>query len=170
MMTYFYTKLFVFLFIGLYFFSSLWIVYSPWKSQNDNPDTLNITFFPLYSWTIFTDVPRTIESYPTLRISYVNGVAIEPPIYFVDADKLFDTSKKPKDSWYKLFEQLSRDIQSGDNAHILATRKEIEAGFLSANVTYELVQIRFQPIEFFRTRKVLNSISYGIFKTSEGHN
>lgn len=102
--------------------------------------------FPLSSWLIFSLVPGTVQEF-AVRIRGYGESTVSPPLFFAEAGSIV-----PDPHSVKAFEQIQRFGRSVDENRPDAERMRIvfERNFLPRGVEYELVRIRYRPLERYR--------------------
>lgn len=122
--------------------------------------------FPFFSWSLFSKVPEDVEVLHTLRILSLNGKKLDRPIFFADAEFLFAVDKNSPRAWYNLFQDLAYALESGGEKEVEQIRKSIERHILVESIEYEVVEVRFRPINFYKNREVIELKHYGTFQVS----
>lgn len=154
-MTFLQTKIAILCILFFYLSTGLLMTYTTVIKQNSP------SLFPLFSWAIFTEIIRPTEEYATIRILSYDGRDLSPPLYFNDALGLFDTKFTSPQSWYVLFNDLCGNIQAQNQKNIFSLREKIETILIPRDVIYEVVTIKINPLDFYKSRTVINITSCG---------
>lgn len=156
-MNYFQTKLFILAILVTYFSVGFLMRYGKLGRENDP------RLFPFFSWALFSEVVREVEEYHTIRILALEGEKLDPPIYFNDAEQLFERHlENAPQTWYVLFEELAESLEKSRADRVGILRSRIDKNLLAEEVEYEVVKIKFKPANFYKDRKVLKVKAYGV--------
>ena len=119
--------------------------------------------YPFFSWFLFPSVPY-IQTEFVILIHEFNGKTIEPPRFSTEIKGVLSFHGA---GYYKITQELGRGILNENEDKIENLREQFEKLFLSHPVLYEVVQITFDPIERWKTEKILHKKSISMFHTQE---
>lgn len=116
--------------------------------------------FPLYNWNIFHTTPSKYRTQDFLLIHSLDGKVLNPPKDILDMQPLF-----PDVAFYTLTNKIR-----GLKLHFYDPQKEVLLIHINENlnrhfdrVEWELVEQRFDVIEYYLSHSVLKTKSFGRF-------
>ena len=107
--------------------------------------------YPFFSWFLFSKVPARIQIDFAIRIHEFAEKRFEPPIFFEKAKGIYDKTSYSTTDYYHLVQLLGMSLQSNRMNEVKRLRRELEKNFLSYPVVYEVVELKFNPIERWKT-------------------
>ena len=120
--------------------------------------------FPFASWFLFSLVPgRQSEFDPLLRTA--NDDPTVPGRSFRAADHLVRHSHSVV--FHELIQQLGAAEARSDTPASRALRRQIEGDFEPSVVRYDLVRVKYTPVERWRTGRVRETAAVRSFGTGE---
>lgn len=135
--------LFLYLFLGLF----LGITYNLGKRPRRQE------IFPVFSWFLFSKVPKENITVYNIIIHKHNEQIFNPGIPFEEADKSIVTSNKNA-VVQTLINQMGNSYRRNQQEEFTKFRQVFEKNHLKGQVEYELVQERYSLLERFKTGKI----------------
>ena len=120
--------------------------------------------FPFASWFLFSLVPGRQSEFDLLLHTREEGPA-GPGVSFRLADRLVRHSHSVV--FHELIQQLGAAEERRDAPASRALRRQIEGDFEPGVVCYDLVRVKYAPIERWRTGRVRESAAVRAFTTGE---
>lgn len=119
--------------------------------------------YPFFSWFVFSGVPPKSQEQYDARILEFKGKALNPPVFLKDARGLYliDSVALPQYSY--LVRLLGVSIAGDSPEDIARNRQALEKNFLARPVSYEIVKVRFDTLEYFREGKISEINSVAVF-------
>ena len=102
---------------------------------------------PFFSWFLFAQVPNQMGVF-AIKIHEYRGLPLDPPVFFEKASGIVSNPSSPKAR--ELIQRIGERIDSGDRSTADDLRHRFEHGFLSAPTRYELIRLRYDPLERWR--------------------
>lgn len=128
------------------------------------------TLYPLFSWYLYPRVPSRLETDITLRIHEARGERFEPPQFLEETQGIYDRAYN-KSAFRRITTRLAEKLAAGSPPEeITALRRELEEALPARPLVYEIVKIRYNPIERWKTGKVETVERIVIFRTGEKTN
>jgi hypothetical protein len=118
--------------------------------------------YPFFSWALFRSVPQRTDWSATLRVTSADGTELSRPLPLAEASEYFDASKV--DNYNFWLRQFVVGIELKDSGIETEARRRIEAGF-TAPVTYELVKLTIDTVNYWKTGRVAGESVVGTFST-----
>lgn len=118
-------------------------------------------FYPFFSWSLFAKVPPRIQEEFEMRIIGIRGERFERPVPLFEARNLLLLSPASVQEAERLVEEFGRAL-SGNGQETEALRKALESRF-DPTLSYEIVKIKFNPIDRLRSGQVLTEESTARF-------
>lgn len=106
------------------------------------------SMIPFYSWFLFDTVPNK-KHIASLRILEYRGKVLEPPVLFVEAKGVVREPRSPKAR--ELISELNKSIRQNQKEETGRLREFLEQSFLPRCIRYEIVLIKYDPIERWKT-------------------
>jgi hypothetical protein len=127
--------------------------------------TIHREIFPIFSWDLFSSIPAPQGSDYGIKILAVDGVALNPPVYFEKADTIF--AKAHSIDAYSSIALLGGAVAANDQAAIDAQRAVFEPVFLSdrKNVRYVVVQRTYDLLERWQSNTFIQETELRAFET-----
>ena len=133
-------KKFILAFFILYFVGGLATeVFPAWQDKS---------MIPFYSWFLFDRVPND-RSTSALRILEYRGTIVEPPLLFQEAKGVVKEPRSPKAR--ELISKMTKSIRKNQKEETGHLRESLEQSFLPGCLRYEIVMIKYDPIERWKT-------------------
>ena len=151
-MSYRSTKIFVALFLAVYFLAGLYTSNLP-----------NREAYPFFSWNLFSKVPQANVREFALRIVEYKGQRFDPPIFLNEAKGMYSRARLHK--YWGPINSLGRNIKSNNKEEIERFRRRVENIFYSHPVTYEIVRIRYNSVERWKTGRLQQVETIAVFTT-----
>lgn len=150
-------KLFIFIFFIIYTIVGFF----------GNRYALNGEYFPVFSWSLFSEVKNPWESVEIEIISIGEKEFSEPVNYF-DLDGYFESSDARSTAITKASRRLLT-LYSRDPTEAERMRIGFEQSFLSGRgaVTYQLVYLRYDPLVRIRSGEVIERKVLWQFSTEQ---
>lgn len=120
--------------------------------------------YPFFSWFVFTRVPPESNTEYTLKILEYEGRKLDPPIFLKDAYKTYLTPSIAPPTYNYIVQSLADNVIAEQPDKVEQYRNALEGGFLSREAVYEIVEIRFDTLEYYKTGKFYESESVAIFR------
>lgn len=119
--------------------------------------------YPFFSWNLFTEAPREKTEF-ILRIQRYGDVVFEEPIDHKEAFKrgLIRGFETPL-VFHLRVQDLGRSIKAGNRDRMSFYRMLVEDGFKEQPVEYEILSIYYHTLEYFRSGRIQNQDSLGVF-------
>lgn len=113
--------------------------------------------YPFFSWFVFSRIPPRYETEDSIRLLELNGARLSPPLLLKDAYRENYFAKGPglSISQYRfLARSLGSAVGRKNEELVRRYRTEIENGLLGNTVVYEVVRVRYDTIEFWKSGAV----------------
>lgn len=123
---------------------------------------LRSNLVPFCGTATFEKVPNTQEMYTIMVRSYGNEV-LDLPRFFPDAYEIFDVKRTPPPKYLSFIEEIGKSIERGEQGMVVRWRNELEDGLLIRPVEYDVVKIKYNPVDYLKERKVLELEQLGSF-------
>jgi len=120
--------------------------------------------FPAF---LFTQVPPQIGTEYTVRILEYGGKELDHPILFPDAYKLYFDNSIALPHYNSVIRYIGINIWQGQSGEIGHYIEALERSFLSKPVVYEIVRVKFDTIEYWRTGKTIEEKGIATFNTED---
>lgn len=135
------------LFVTTFLAAQLVVGYLGWLTPSHE-------IFPFASWLLFSVVPDHVTDYDlVLRGSFREPQ--EPPRSFNRASNLVKGVHSVAS--YQLIQQLGEAVEARNSFQAESVRRQIEEQFYTSGVRYDLIRVTFQPVERWKTGRVLSS-------------
>lgn len=146
------------LFLILYFVGGLLSLLTP-KQE----------IFPLYSWFLFAKVPSKEEKYALLIVSSQSKNLVKP-IFFEEAGNTVKYSSSI--SAQRVIQMLGEGFEKRREEQVQTSKKILEERFLHPDTTYQLMKIKYDPLERKKFKKIKEKRTLETFSTpsSSGRN
>ncbi len=105
-------------------------------------------FFPFFSWNLFVLVPHTVTQY-NIRLTHHNETPINPPILYEYADTIL--TRPHSIIAYYLIQQIGKANAKNDSVECNKFRYVLEQNYLLPKMKYELVTMKYFPLERWKT-------------------
>lgn len=105
--------------------------------------------YPFFSWTLFREVPQRDSIRYVVRVTAVNGVQLAQPVFLDQSEGIVKGGVGATND--SRISQLRSAVLEDDTDAIRTAREQLEETFLPRDVAYELVEIHFDPIDFWKT-------------------
>lgn len=107
---------------------------------------------PFFNWSLFSRVPATEQVHYSIRLVVVDGEAIDPPVYFDEAEDILSTSKLPEAN--EVLQDLGAAAAAGDDVAVAEIQTLLESRFLNGldSATYEVVRRRYDIVDRIECR------------------
>ncbi len=116
------------------------------------------------SWYLYSKVPPSIQKDFTVLVHQVGGKVYSPPLFIDDTQGIvFSSLVDYNHSLVHNVRDLGRAVLFGEKMEITRAQTELESKFITRPISYELVQISFNPIDRWKTGKILQSQSLAKF-------
>jgi len=122
-------------------------------------------FYPFFSWFLFTRVPPRIQTSFDLRIYEFEGKQFDPPIFFEKAGSVYKKNSRLMAEYRNLIQRLGTAAKQNRKDEITQLRRELEANFLSHPVIYDIVEIRYNIIEYWKSGHIIEAKQIAIFNS-----
>ncbi len=111
-----------------------------------NPETV----FPFARWELFSRVPLEVTTSVSVRLIEVDGVVLDPPLYFDESEEHVDQPRSAVAA--ALMEQLGAGLRDGDVAKAARAQAQLESRFMPdiGSARYEVVLRSFRPLDRHR--------------------
>jgi hypothetical protein len=105
--------------------------------------------FPLFNWSLFSQVPGPEKQNFGLRLVEVDGVKLEEPVYYEDAQEFVTTSRSP--DAYQLIQGIGKATQQDRPLQAASARETLETRYLQGltSARYELVNRTYDVLDRF---------------------
>lgn len=122
---------------------------------------------PIYSWFLFITVPNEKVEYAVLLYEY-HGKVFQPPIFFQEAKGIVNqpTSAVALSN----IQDFGRAESAGNKEESERVRKLFEQNFLPPPARYELVRLRYDPVQRWRKGEIKEFKHIREFRTWEQDN
>lgn len=122
--------------------------------------------FPFFNWSLFTKIPNEKNDYG-LRITMIEGEALESPIYFESADDWL--AEAHSIVAYNAIQDFGRAVRDEDEALVAEIRPYIESLYLENKpMRYDVVRRTYTPLERWQTGEFANEALLGQFTIDGG--
>ena len=116
------------------------------------------------SWNLYSGVPARIQSDFSVLVHSIGGQEIMPAPYLDDTPGLvFGRLIDYNHSLVHDVMRLGQAIDAGQKDAVRKEREKLEANFLKDQIVYELVHIRFNPIDRWKTGQLISTESLATF-------
>ncbi len=124
--------------------------------------------YPFFSWFLFVTVPQRSQSSFDIRIIAVDGKELDPPqLLFQNAEAFMRPDPAKRDMLaLALAQALGRALRQENQIEIERFREQLASRFIIP-VTYEVREIGYDPIEYFKSKSVATSTILGTFTTGK---
>lgn len=139
---YAYLRAGIFGFLALYFAAGLYLFLDGTFPEDET--------YPFFAWTLFRVVPQPEASAFRVRITAVDGKTLAAPLFFDEAGPI--VSKNQTLNYRFIEEALGKAVAAQDSARIEAARRSIEDSFTANQVRYEVIEVNYRTIEYWKTR------------------
>jgi hypothetical protein len=126
------------------------------KPENDFEDV-----YPFFSWFLFIHVPKATQRGFDARLTSIEGVALTSSVSLTASPVAPKNDVRPI-QMHNFIDALGRALKSGDKSAIEAARKALESRF-QKKATYEVLEIRYHPVDRWRTGALLEETVIGTF-------
>jgi hypothetical protein len=118
---------------------------------------------PFFSWFLFKHVPNEkYSTMSTIRILSARGRTFSPPMLY---GKAYGIVKDPNSGKSRLLiTQLANNLEVGNESEAEKLRKGFEENFLLKPTHYEVVHLKFNPLDFYKEGKIHEIIRLGEFR------
>jgi hypothetical protein len=117
---------------------------------------------PFFSWLLFTNVP--LEHYSTLRtlrILSTESKIFNPPLLYGEA---YGVVPNPDSAKSRLtIMELADSLKNHHTTEINMLRTGLEENFLPRHTHYQVIELQYDPVEFYKSGKVHDAIVLGDF-------
>jgi hypothetical protein len=137
-MSYRITKVVILSVLALYFVIAL-------SAQGKNQDP-----YPIFSWSLFSDIPNPRNEF-TIELHRYGDEVYDPPLRFSELSFLFDKLKNSPTEYTPRFTKLAEAIERRDMAEAERVQEEIAKMFMGKPYEYELIQVRVDAVEYWKT-------------------
>ncbi|MEX2090534.1 MAG: hypothetical protein WD989_00140 [Candidatus Paceibacterota bacterium] len=147
-----------------YFFAIILLVYfvGGLASRNSAKGEL----YPFFSWFLFDQVPNEKQNF-TMRIISHGGQRHEPPLEFSQATDIFRTINQSATQYFYVIQDLGYGILNGNDRQIENARERLEKIFLGMPATYEILQVRYDPVQYWRTKEFKELKIIGVYESGK---
>ncbi len=104
--------------------------------------------YPFVSWFLFTTVPQERIDYGLLIYEF-DGKTVEPPRLYQEAHGIVPDADSM--TAYRVIQQIGKAKADNQTEELRTLVALLEDSFLQAPARYELVRIRYRPLERWRT-------------------
>jgi hypothetical protein len=100
--------------------------------------------FPVFNWSLFSEMPDPILTDYSLRFTSANGEVLEEPVFFEEARRLLPTAFQRPDA-YLVIQQLGSSIANDQPYRFATTKNVLDDRWLAelASADYEIVRRTF---------------------------
>ena len=119
----------------------------------------------LYHWLVFTEVPSHEETTYEADVISVLGKPI-PPIRIESSGVLLIDELRKAPEYNRRIQVIGKLLASGSVDEAFRQRKEFETFMTKRNITYEIVEVRYDPIIRFRTGEVTSRRVIGTYEAT----
>lgn len=128
--------------------------------------TLDRELFPIFSWSLFTNVPNRINDYG-IRIVAIDGQPLDTPFYYEDGKGTF-TAYDSAQAYFN-FRDLGRALETGDTENATEIRGYMEALYLeeAGQVSYEVVARSWDAIDRWNGGAYLSEEVIATYETGQ---
>lgn len=119
--------------------------------------------YPFFSWFVFSGVPPKFQVKYDARFLEFGGKTLDPPVFFKAARgrHLKDSVALPQYSY--LVNLLAEAIAQNNSEDIARQRQTLEGNFISRPLVYEIIKVRFDTLEYFKTGRILEIERVAVF-------
>lgn len=124
-------------------------------------------YFPIFGWSLFSTATNPDNSLE-VEILRIGDTKFAEPVNFFELDAYFEAASSRSTNVLKSAGRVL-NLHRGDPAAAEAARRVFEITYFGAQVTvdYQFVAVTYDPIERWRTGKVLERQLVGRFSTEE---
>ncbi len=126
------------------------------KPENDFEDV-----YPFFSWFLFIHVPNATQRGFDARLTVIEGEELQTAMPLLASPVLPKSDVRPLQV-RNLIDALGRALETENEGAITAARKALESNF-QKTATYEILEIRYHPVDRWRTGAILDETVVGTF-------
>ena len=119
--------------------------------------------YPFFSWFLFHRVPPRTQTGFSIRVHELDGRRFEPPIFFEEVGDMYDKDSRSAREYQHLVRILGRSVKQNKTDEVERLREKLERNFLSHPATYEIVEVTYNPVDRWRTGRLIDVKSIDIF-------
>ena len=108
--------------------------------------TTHSELFPIYSWDLFSYIPAHTSEF-AIRFTAIDGVTLDPPLYFNEATKYIPTAQTIEA--FALIQRFGNAVYT-NSSEMTMLQQQFEALYLQQleTVSYDLVIRTFDAIDY----------------------
>lgn len=107
-------------------------------------------WYPFFSWFLFPTTPSVEQTDHSIRFLEAAGETLNPPLLLHEDHGLLSKEAHSSTEYLGLVRMLGESVERRDEKAVAHWQEQLEKNFLRHPVTYELVKMRFNPIERFK--------------------
>ncbi len=108
-----------------------------------------------YHWFVFTDVPSREQTTYEAFVTRAEGKPLEPAVRMESADVLFFDELRNKPEYNRRIRMLGAQLADG-SPEANRARETLEAYIIARPLTYEIREIRYNPIDRLLTGAIIS--------------
>lgn len=113
--------------------------------------------YPFFSWFLFSKVPSRIQSDYAIKIIEVDGKPLPQPTLLEKTSGIFNNSRSLAE-YFQTARNLGVSLKQKQLGQVNQIRTHLEKNLFSGRlVTYEVLEIRYNPIERYKSGKFISS-------------
>lgn len=123
--------------------------------------------FPFFSWNMFNKVPPYVSEAYDILIHKAGTETFSPPKSASEVKNIYRPNAGGTALYRSIIGKLALSLKDNNVEEASRRRAMLESKFLLHPVEYEVVHIRFNTIERFKTGRILEMQSLGRFTSAQ---
>lgn len=122
--------------------------------------------YPFFSWFLFDQVPNEKQDF-TMRIISYGGQEYDPPLEFSQASHIFQSINQSATQYFYVIQDLGYGILNKNDSQAQNARERLEKIFLGAPAKYEILQVRYDPVQYWKTGEFIEAKLMATYETGK---
>lgn len=122
--------------------------------------------YPIFSWNLFSYIPNDQYKF-SLRVLSYGTDKYTPPKRFDEMATIFEKIHQPPTEYVRDIDQMGYALQGKDTDKIARIKTRLDTMFYKTPATYEITKVRYNPVEFWRTRSYISEVVLITFDTTK---
>ncbi len=118
--------------------------------------------YPVFSWSLFSSIPNEKTTY-TVAISRLGVNTYQPPLRFDESRHLFELLGQSPTQYTPMIENMGMALDRGDTERFTREKEHFERMFGNAAFSYDLLRVRYDPLEYWQYQTFISTTSLGVF-------
>lgn len=122
--------------------------------------------YPFFNWQLFSYIPNEKDEF-SIEVYRIGSREYDPPLQYADMTSLFVDAGAAPTEYTPRIRELAKAVKEEDPERIRQAREEIDVLFGRNEYAYGILEVRLDPVEYWKTGEYASSTVLRVFESDE---